>query len=130
KVIVEREGGQSGKAQLEHIKQMLGGVALVDEYAPSGPKHVRAQITSTAAQQGRVSLVRAPWNAVFIDEHAAFTGTKADRHDDIVDTFSQAAAVLEGRGGPASVSVPTGRLPGREQALSATRSLPRMGPRF
>jgi predicted phage terminase large subunit-like protein len=132
-VVIEREPGQSGKSQLAHFQQALAGVALVSEHAPSGPKQVRAQLVSSAAQQGRVSVVRGPWNAALMDELEEFTGNPAlDRHDDQVDALSQAFAVLESRGGPATIRVPEGHLPGREALLgrNGARSIPRVGPRF
>lgn len=117
RVVIEREPGQSGKSQLAHFQQALAGTALVEEYSPSGPKAVRAGLVSGAAQQGRVDLVRAPWNQAMLDELEEFTGTSLDRHDDQVDALSQAFAVLEGRGGAASAQVPSGQLPSRGQVL-------------
>lgn len=117
RVVIEREPGQSGKSQLAHFQQALAGTALVEEYSPSGPKAVRAGLVSGAAQQGRVDLVRAPWNQAMLDELEEFTGTSLDRHDDQVDALSQAFAMLEGRGGMASAQAPTGQLPSRGQVL-------------
>lgn len=117
-VVLEREPGQSGKAQIAHFQQALQGIALVSEYSPSGPKAVRAQLVSGAAQQGRVDIVRGPWNVAMLDEMEEFTGDpKLDAHDDQIDMLSQAFAVLEGRGGLASASVPQGQLPSREATL-------------
>lgn len=120
-VVIEREPGQSGKSQIAHFTQMLQGVALVREFSPSGPKPVRAQLVSAAAQQGRVEFVRGVWNDAVLDILEEFTGTTADRHDDDVDALSQAFAVLEGRGGPAEATAPTGSLPSRDQRLAGNR---------
>lgn len=118
RVVIEREPGQSGKSQLAHFQQALAGVTLVEEFSPSGPKPVRAGLVSGAAQQGRVDIVRGPWNAAMLDELEEFTGDeKLDAHDDIVDTLSQGFAVLEGRGGMASASAPQGQLPSRSAML-------------
>ena len=117
-VIIEREPGQSGKSQLAHFQQMLAGIALVDGHSPSGPKAVRAQLVSGPAQQGRVEIVRGPWNQALMDELEEYTGDeKVDHHDDQVDALSQAFAVLEGRGGMASATAPQGHLPTRSQIL-------------
>lgn len=117
-VIIEREPGQSGKSQLAHFQQALAGVALVVEYSPSGPKAVRAQLVSGAAQQGRVDIVRGPWNAALLDELEEYTGDeKIDAHDDQVDTLSQAFGQLEGHGGITTVTAPRGRLPSRDQLI-------------
>lgn len=118
KVVIEREPGQSGKSQVAHFQQALGGIALVDEFSPSGPKAVRAQLVSGAAQQGRVEIVRAPWNQALLDELEEFTGDdKLDAHDDQVDALSQGFAALEGRGGLASAQAPQGQLPDRSALL-------------
>lgn len=103
-VVIEREPGQSGKSQVAHFKQALQGIALVQEFSPSGPKAVRAQLVSGAAQQGRVDIVRGAWNVAMLDEMEEFTGTALDAHDDQVDMLSQAFAVLEGRGGVVSIA--------------------------
>jgi predicted phage terminase large subunit-like protein len=130
RVIIEREPGQSGKSQLAHFQQVLAGVALVEEHSPTGPKQVRAQLVSSAAQQGRVSLVRGNWNVALLDELEEFTGTPLDRHDDQVDALSQAFAVLEGRGGLASITLPRMTAPTRDEMLAGHRAIPRVGPRF
>lgn len=117
KVVIEREPGQSGKSQVAHFQQALAGVALVEEYSPSGPKAVRAGLVSGAAQQGRVDIVRGPWNQALLDEMEEFTGTSLDHHDDQIDSLSQGFAALEGRGGLASATAPSGQLPSRDQVL-------------
>lgn len=117
KVVIEREPGQSGLAQMAHFAQALAGIALVEPFSPSGPKPVRAQLVSGAAQQGRVDIVRGPWNQALLDEMEEFTGTSLDHHDDQIDSLSQGFAALEGRGGMASATAPSGQLPSRDQVL-------------
>lgn len=114
KVLIEREPGQSGLSQIDHFRQVLAGVALVEEFRPSGPKEVRAQLVATAAKQGRVKLVGGPWRELFYDECRDFPYGK---HDDQVDAVSAAFASLEGRGGMASAQAPTGRMPSRGEML-------------
>lgn len=114
RVVIEREPGQSGLSQLDHFRQVLQGVALVEEFRPSGPKEVRAQLIATAAEQGRVQLVGGEWREQFYDECKDFPDGK---HDDQVDAVSAAFAALEGRGGVASAQVPSGQLPSRGQVL-------------
>lgn len=115
KVLIEREPGQSGLSQIDHFRQVLAGVALVEEFRPSGPKEVRAQLVATAAKQGRVKLVGGLWRELFYDECRDFPYGK---HDDQVDAVSAAFASLEGRGGMASAQAPTGSLPSRDQMLN------------
>lgn len=122
RVVIEKEPGQSGKSQVVHFQQALQGIALVEEFSPSGPKAVRAQLVSGAAQQGRVDIVRGPWNQALLDELEEYTGDeKVDHHDDQIDALSQGFAALEGRGGVASAQAPQGQLPGRQQTIQAGR---------
>lgn len=122
RVVIEKEPGQSGKSQLAHFQQALAGIALVEEFSPSGPKNVRAQLVSGPAQQGRVEIVRGPWNQALLDELEEYTGDeKVDAHDDQVDALSQGFAVLEGRGGMASATAPQGQLPSRSATINAGR---------
>lgn len=115
KVVIEREPGQSGLSQIDHYRQVLQGVALVEEYRPSGSKEVRAQLIATAGEQGRISVVSAEWRQQMYEEMGAFPFGK---HDDVTDAVSQACAALEGRGGMASASAPSGSLPSRDAMLS------------
>lgn len=120
KVVIEREPGQSGLSQLDHFRQVLQGVALVEEFRPSGPKEVRAQLVATAGAQGRVQVVGGEWRQLFYDECQDFPYGK---HDDQVDAVSAAFAALEGRGGMASATAPTGQLPSRDAVLSGGRGM-------
>jgi predicted phage terminase large subunit-like protein len=62
---------------------------------PIGDKFTRAQPYAAAWNAGRVRLPRnAPWVAPFLSEHASFTGTSADDHDDQVDSGAYAWAEL------------------------------------
>lgn len=118
RVLIEREPGQSGLSQLDHFRQVLQGVALVEEFRPSGPKEVRAQLVATAAKQGRVKLVGGLWRELFYDECRDFPYGK---HDDQVDAVSAAFAALEGRGGMASATAPSGQMPSRSDVLGRGR---------
>jgi len=53
--------------------------------APIGDKVSRARPLQLRAKQGKVKLVRGPWNRTFINECLGFP---AGKHDDIVDTAS------------------------------------------
>lgn len=118
RVVIEREPGQSGLSQLDHFRQVLQGVALVEEFRPSGPKEVRAQLIATAAEQGRVQLVGGEYRQLFFDECRDFPYGK---HDDQVDAVSAGFAALEGRGGLASATAPTGQIPSRRQMIAGGR---------
>lgn len=102
----EREPGASGKSQLTYLQQLLRGIARAEEFAPTGPKGVRAELTAGPAQQGAVELgpddPAAPWHLAFLDEHEEFHPVESlsGPHDDIVDATSAAMAVhLDHRAG-------------------------------
>jgi predicted phage terminase large subunit-like protein len=108
--VIEQDPGQAGVSQIDHYKKALAG-HLFRSWKPSGSKIVRAELASAAVQQGRVSVVRASWNAAWFDELEVFPSH--DAHDDQVDSLSGAYAVLEGgSGGVASTTVPSRSLPG------------------
>lgn len=110
-VVIEKDPGQAGKSQVEHYKSLLHGIAPFREWAPSGSKLVRAELASSAAQQGRVDVLRGRWNQDFFDELEEFSSSP-DVHDDQVDALSGAFAVLEtGSGGVASTTKPSQPLP-------------------
>ncbi len=90
-VRIEREGGASGKIAAHAIvtDELAGWDARA--VSPSGSKAERADPWGAQVEAGNVCLVRAEWNAAFLDEHRAFpTGS----HDDIVDAASQAFGEL------------------------------------
>ncbi|HEY8743980.1 MAG TPA: phage terminase large subunit, partial [Chloroflexota bacterium] len=57
----------------------------------TGPKELRANPVSSAAEAGNVLLVRGAWIGAFLDEAEAFPG---GAHDDQVDAVSGAVAML------------------------------------
>lgn len=100
--LVKQTAQEDGVATMIRMEQEPGssGVNTIDNYArrvlvgytfkgvPStGPKEVRAQPVSAAAEAGNVKLVHGPWNAAFLDEVTMFPNGD---HDDIVDVLSGA----------------------------------------
>lgn len=100
-VLIEQEHGSAGKHVLAHYQRLLQGIARVLPASPTGSKEVRASIVSTAAEQGRLSVVRAPWNGPFFDEAEEFPN---GAHDDQVDAVAYGVAYLSRAGRPAEVS--------------------------
>jgi predicted phage terminase large subunit-like protein len=70
---------------------MLSGYRVEAERM-SGDKATRADAAACQANIGRLSMLRAPWNAAFIEELAAFP---RGVHDDQVDALSLAFSKLE-----------------------------------
>jgi len=68
----------------------LPGIRL-RTWAPRSDKFARALPAAAAWAAGRIRVptTPAPWLPDWLDEHASFTGTKADEHDDQVDTTSR-----------------------------------------
>ncbi len=85
-----QDPGQAGKSQKGSHAQLLAGHTF--RILPAtGDKTVRAQPLASQAEAGNVKLLRAPWNATFLDELAAFPNAA---HDDQVDAASDAFAEL------------------------------------
>lgn len=105
--VIEQDPGQAGKSQIDHYRTVLHR-SQFRGWSPSGSKIVRAELASSAAQQGRVSVVRGAWNDDWFDEGEGFPSS--DMHDDQVDAVSGAFAVLETSMSVASSTVPTARV--------------------
>jgi len=87
----EQEGGSSGKNVIHHTaKDLFPGYDYLG--VPStGSKLVRAKPAASAAYNGLISIVRAPWNEAFLTEVHAFPDGK---HDDQVDALAGAFSDL------------------------------------
>ncbi len=100
--LVKQTAADDGVITMIRMEQEPGssGVNTIDSYArrvlvgynfkgvPStGPKEVRAQPVSAAAEAGNIKLVRGLWNSVFLDEVSMFPNGD---HNDIVDVLSGA----------------------------------------
>jgi predicted phage terminase large subunit-like protein len=77
--------------QADSYIRMLTGYQVESERM-SGDKATRADAAASQANIGRIGMVRAPWNAAFIEELAAFP---RGVHDDQVDALSLAFSKLE-----------------------------------
>lgn len=84
----EQELGSSGKIVASLMKEMLKDFRTWA--CPSnrvGNKEIKSVPYCTACQNGRVVLVKAWWNQIFIDEHCSFPNAK---YDDMVDAAATA----------------------------------------
>ncbi len=96
-----QDPGQAGKAQKSYLAQKLAG--FVAHFSPeTGSKETRAEPFAAQAQAGNVSIVRAPWNADYLDEAEAFP---VGRLKDRIDASSRAFMSLVRDRGPL-VSMP------------------------
>lgn len=90
KVRLPQDPGQAGVSQVKQLTAKLAGYRVESE-RPTGDKATRAAPAAAQVNVGNVSMVRAPWNAPFRAELAAFPG---GTHDDQVDAFADAFSVI------------------------------------
>ncbi len=92
-----QDPGQAGRSQVLYLTRQLAGFRVVSS-PETGAKETRAMPVASQIEAGNVSLLRASWNATFLDELSEFpNGSK----DDQVDALSRAFAMLTDTGGPA-----------------------------
>jgi predicted phage terminase large subunit-like protein len=91
KVWIPRDPAQAGADQADSYVRMLSG-HRVEAERTSGDKATRADAAASQANIGRLGMLRAPWNAAFVEELAAFP---SGVHDDQVDALSLAFSKLE-----------------------------------
>ncbi|NCD15003.1 MAG: hypothetical protein EOL92_07185, partial [Bacteroidia bacterium] len=70
-VRVPQDPGQAGRAQMAHIRRNLVGY-VVRSRAMTTAKESRARPMSSAAEQGLIHIIRAPWNETFLAHAEAF----------------------------------------------------------
>ena len=92
-----QDPGQAGRSQVGYLTARLAGWRVVSS-PETGAKAVRAMPVASQANAGNVSVLRAGWNRIFLDELSAFPG---GRCDDQVDALSRAFAMLVPAAGPA-----------------------------
>lgn len=92
---IEREPGGSGKALVDHYDRNVLPEFKVIPIPSTTKKLIRAQPLLAAAEAGKVSIVRGPWNAAFLKEFDDFSGI--DDHDDQIDTTGAAYSELSGK---------------------------------
>lgn len=97
KIGIEQEPGSSGvKVTDDYRRRVLMGFNFVG--VPStGSKEVRANPVASQMEAGNIKIVRAPWNAAFLDELELFP---TSQHDDQVDSLSGALSLLTNTGRP------------------------------
>jgi predicted phage terminase large subunit-like protein len=94
KVWLPRDPAQAGADQADSYIRMLSGYRVGTERM-SGDKATRADACASQLNIGRVGMVRAAWNAAFIEELASFPGGV---FDDQVDALALAFNKIEQSG--------------------------------
>lgn len=89
-VRLPQDPGQAGKEQAQQLTRMLAG-SPVTAAPVSGDKVTRADPFASQVEEGHVVIVRAPWNAAFVEELRAFPG---GANDDQVDAAADAFNAL------------------------------------
>jgi predicted phage terminase large subunit-like protein len=90
---MEQESGASGKAEIATYRRLLAGWVFQPRQ-PYAEKIVRAAPFASYAEGGGVRLVRAAWNAQFLQELEQFP---LGEHDDVTDSVSSAFTHLTGK---------------------------------
>ena len=89
---IEVGGQQDGYYQELRDDDLLQGVSIT-AVLPRGDKEARAQLWATRIEDGKVFMVRGPWNDDFLAEAVSFPGGS---NDDQVDGVSGAKQMLPG----------------------------------
>lgn len=98
-VVLEEEGGSSGKSQTLSLTRLLAGYTVQGE-RPTGPKDVRARPFASQIQVANARYLPGGWNSTWVNELVAFpTGA----HDDQVDATSAAFNALAADTGRGSI---------------------------
>jgi predicted phage terminase large subunit-like protein len=85
-----QDPGQAGKAQVLYLTRKLAGYRI--ESSPeTGDKATRAAPVASQVNVGNFHIVRAQWNAAFLDELSAFP---SGVHDDQVDALGRAFSMV------------------------------------
>jgi len=93
---IEQEPGSSGVNTIDHYqRQVLRGFAVRGDKV-TGPKELRAEPLSAAAEAGNVYLVKGPWVEDFLNEAEIFP---AGKFKDQVDCVAGAVGKLSARSG-------------------------------
>lgn len=94
-IVIEQEGGSAGKIAATAMSRALDGFTVRFD-RPTGSKFVRAGPFASAAEQGRVGVLRREWGDEWFRELEMFPGGS---HDDQVDSVSGAHSRLAVKAG-------------------------------
>jgi predicted phage terminase large subunit-like protein len=84
----QQDPGSAGKDSAQSTSATMAEAGLTARFEPvTGDKEVRAGPLSSAAQAGKVKILRGAWNSVFLEELTSFPKS---RYDDQVDAGASA----------------------------------------
>ncbi len=87
--------GQAGKSQISYLSARLAGYRIISS-RETGSKFTRALPFASQVEAGNVSLIKAPWNVVLVEEMRDFPlGRKDDQVDALVRAFTTLPRVTE-----------------------------------
>lgn len=92
-IVIPKDPGSAGKSYGAYLVAKLSGFKVTLE-PQTGSKEVRAQALSSQVSAGNVSMLRADWNRVVLDEMMGFPSAT---HDDIIDSLSSGFNFLAGK---------------------------------
>ena len=90
KVVLPKDPGQAGLAQIEDLTALLAGFSVKAE-AQSGSKEVRAEPLSAQVENGHVGILQDVWTKAFVEEMRFFP---KGRYRDQIDAASSAFNAL------------------------------------
>lgn len=90
RIYIEQEPGSSGVDSVKALIRMLAGYSVHPDRV-TGSKLIRAEPLAAQCEAGNVLLLKAHWNAPFLDELLTFPN---GAHDDQVDAASGAFSML------------------------------------
>jgi predicted phage terminase large subunit-like protein len=102
-ISIPQDPGQAGKAQVAYLTSVLAGFKVV-AVRPTGSKETRAEPIASQVSGYNVDIVRAPWNAAFLEELANFPhGDHDDQVDGLSDAFNAMTGAAAGRASVQSI---------------------------
>lgn len=97
KIVLPKDPGQAGVAQVSDLTAMLAGFNVTAE-AQSGSKEVRAEPLAGHIENGHVSILQAVWTKTFVEELRFFPKSKyADQVDAASSAFNALAPLSRAR---------------------------------
>ena len=91
-IYMEQEPGSSGISLIDYYSRFILKGFTFRGHKTTGPKEVRANPVSSAAEAQNIKLVKADWINAFLDEAEAFP---LGDHDDQIDALSGAFEMLQ-----------------------------------